>query len=350
MAGLRCQVRQWRLQAGWTQQALAARAGVTRQTIAGLEAGRYGPGVEVGLRLAGALSCRVEDLFQLEPAGADGPVRIVGRAGAGAARVALASIGGQTVARTLDGLGALRWRAAAAHGVAEAGQPAIRTFGGGERAVFLAGCDPALGLLAAHAARGRVEALWWHAGNADALGQLARGEVHAAAVHCAAGPGAPLPPAAGFRLGRWRMGWIVAAGNPKGIHGASDLGRPEVRLANREPGSGARTLLDRLLTAEQVQPHAVDGYARAWPGHCQLAEAVALGLADVGLGLEAAAQERGLGFLPVSTEVCDLWLPPAVLADPAVAGLLGTLQGGRFAADLAAFGPYDTQETGQRIA
>jgi len=50
---------------GLTQQELADRAGVSRQSIISIEQGRYRPSVELALRLARALACRVEDLFQL---------------------------------------------------------------------------------------------------------------------------------------------------------------------------------------------------------------------------------------------------------------------------------------------
>jgi DNA-binding XRE family transcriptional regulator len=52
-----------RLRLGMNQQELASRAGVTRQTISGVESGLYMPSTLVALRLARALGCRVEDLL-----------------------------------------------------------------------------------------------------------------------------------------------------------------------------------------------------------------------------------------------------------------------------------------------
>jgi putative molybdopterin biosynthesis protein len=359
LAGLLNRLREWRRRAGLTQQELAERAGVTRQTISGIESGLYGPGVEVGLRLARVLGCHVEDLFELERDGAETLAVGVDLAPrAGSVRVALAEIAGRTVARPLSGLGAFRWPTAAAHGLARAAARGttvqVRRLPGGGRGLFLAGCDPALGLLAAHAGRGpgHVEALWWQAGNADAVVQLGRREVHAAAVHRPTGGMEPPPPfaLARFRIASWEMGWIVRPGNPKGIRGAGDLRRPDVRLANREPGSGARSLLDRLLAEADVPVGRVRGYDREFGGHVEVAEAVALGVADVAVGLGAAAEDHGLDFLPVTSEVCDLWLPQDGLGDPAVAALLDALNAGSFRTDLAAFGPYDTTETGDRVA
>jgi putative transcriptional regulator len=63
---LQNRLREYRKTAGGlTQQELADRAGVTRQSIISIEQGRYRPSVELALRLAQALGCSVEDLFQL---------------------------------------------------------------------------------------------------------------------------------------------------------------------------------------------------------------------------------------------------------------------------------------------
>jgi putative transcriptional regulator len=52
-----------------TQEELAGRAGVTRQTIISIERGRYRPSIELALRLARVFGVPVEALFVLvEPA------------------------------------------------------------------------------------------------------------------------------------------------------------------------------------------------------------------------------------------------------------------------------------------
>jgi putative transcriptional regulator len=54
-----------------TQQELAERAGVTRQTIIALEAGKYVPSLLLAFRLAGAFGVRVEDVFQYQGSAPD---------------------------------------------------------------------------------------------------------------------------------------------------------------------------------------------------------------------------------------------------------------------------------------
>jgi putative transcriptional regulator len=49
-----------------TQEALADRVGVTRQTIIALEAGKYTPSLSLAFRLARAFNKRVEDVFTYE--------------------------------------------------------------------------------------------------------------------------------------------------------------------------------------------------------------------------------------------------------------------------------------------
>ncbi len=49
-----------------TQQALAEKVGVTRQTIIALEAGKYVPSLLLAFRLASAFGVPVEDVFQFK--------------------------------------------------------------------------------------------------------------------------------------------------------------------------------------------------------------------------------------------------------------------------------------------
>ena len=59
-----------------TQQELASRVGVTRQTIIALEAGKYVPSLLLAFRLARAFGVSVEEVFQYHD-GPGSPARIV---------------------------------------------------------------------------------------------------------------------------------------------------------------------------------------------------------------------------------------------------------------------------------
>jgi putative transcriptional regulator len=47
-----------------TQQALAERVGVTRQTVNAIELGKYSPSLEVAFRIAAVFAKPLEDVFQ----------------------------------------------------------------------------------------------------------------------------------------------------------------------------------------------------------------------------------------------------------------------------------------------
>jgi putative transcriptional regulator len=62
---LQCNLREIRLQKGWTQESLAGAIGVTRQTIIAIEKGKFVPSVRLALELAKALDQPLEQVFWL---------------------------------------------------------------------------------------------------------------------------------------------------------------------------------------------------------------------------------------------------------------------------------------------
>jgi putative transcriptional regulator len=61
------QLRTLRFLAGeMTQAELGARIGVTRQTIAAIEQGKYSPSLEAAFRIASVLGKRLDEVFQWE--------------------------------------------------------------------------------------------------------------------------------------------------------------------------------------------------------------------------------------------------------------------------------------------
>lgn len=57
-------IREHRLKAGMTQQALADLAGATRQTIVAVEAGKYAPSLELAFRIARAFNVPFETIWK----------------------------------------------------------------------------------------------------------------------------------------------------------------------------------------------------------------------------------------------------------------------------------------------
>jgi putative transcriptional regulator len=57
-------VRERRTDAGWTQQDLAERLGVSRQTVNAIETGKYDPSLPLAFKLAALFKTRIEALFE----------------------------------------------------------------------------------------------------------------------------------------------------------------------------------------------------------------------------------------------------------------------------------------------
>jgi molybdopterin molybdotransferase/putative molybdopterin biosynthesis protein len=143
------------------------------------------------------------------------------------------------------------------------------------------------------------------------------------------------------------QGLMVLPGNPKGIAGLEDLARDDVRLVNRQGGSGTRILLDFRLRQLDIPADRVQGYGTEEFTHMAVAVAVLSGSADVGLGIHAAATALGLDFIPVVTEQYDLVLRGEYFEGPAVQTLLQVIGSPAFKSRVRALGGYHTERTGE---
>lgn len=368
---LRNSLKPTRLRLGLSQQDLATMAGVSRQTISGVESGQTALSVTVALRLSKALGCRVEDLFWLDPGQltlaaiptANTPIRERWP-------VSLVNIGGRWVAHPLVGNDAFRMDLIAADGEAsrQSQQDTLMVTLLDDpsnllNTVAVAGCAPALSLWAQAAER-------WHPGlrvhlsfanSAEALERLARGEVHIAGVHlyCPKTQTFNLPfvrqalpqqAVVLINLGLWQEGLLVALGNPKGIQGVADLARSDITLVNREPGAGSRELLDQALAAAALAPQSVTGFDQVVLSHQAVAQAIEQGNADVGVSAASVATTYNLGFLPLRQCRYDLVILKSYLEEAAVQQLLGTLSHRRVISQLEHLGGYDTHLTGEVVA
>jgi molybdate-binding protein len=149
---------------------------------------------------------------------------------------------------------------------------------------------------------------------------------------------------------RWEEGLVLAAGNPKRIRKVEDLGRKNVRLVNREPGSGSRALLDKLLEKSGMDAHKVQGYERVAYGHLVAAYSVMSGEADACLATRSAAKTFGLDFIPLHSAQYDLVMRKRTVDLPAVKAFLDVLQRATLRRKLEVLAGYDTSETGVVLA
>ncbi len=228
-------VREARAARGLSQQALAAVAGTSRQTVAAVESGGSVPSVELALRIARALDRDVDELFRLESA--------------------------------------------------EASPRSTLVIAGSD--------DPGLALLAERLRPAGLLLSLSPLGSTAGLRGVAAGAADLAGVHLGdngAEARAAIDQPALVRFARREQGLVHR--DDVAIDGVDDVAK--LRLAARQPGSGTRALFDRLVprrrivtelpTHDQVAAAVLRGDADA--GTATRATAVRFGLAFFALAWE----------------------------------------------------------------
>ena len=175
-------------------------------------------------------------------------------------------------------------------------------------------------------------------GSVDAIAALNAGRCMMAGFHTLEQPSARSVAALAYRsllkpglhkligFAHRTQGLMVAKNNPLRIAGLADLKRSGLRYVNRAQGTGTRVLLDELLAQAGISPLDVNGYQTQEPSHSAVAQAIAGNAADAGLGIEAAAYEKGLGFVPLVKERYHLVCLKSELPSAPVQALLTELQ------------------------
>jgi molybdate transport repressor ModE-like protein len=197
-------------------------------------------------------------------------------------------------------------------------------------------------------------------GSFDALAALRRGECDLAGFHVPEGRlGALMArryaeclPLDRYRLiafARRTQGLMVRPGNPKSLRGVADLVRPDVRMVNRQRGSGTRALLEFLISAEGLDRSRMAGYDTEEVTHGAVAALIAGNQADAGFGVEAAASAYRLGFVPVCAERYYLACERGAFDAPAVAQLRRALASDAFAAQVARLAGYSAPGAGGEV-
>jgi len=347
---------------------LARRVNVSRQTIYAIEARTYVPNTAVALRLARELEVTIDELFSLGPVATTASELLKAEvlSNSTPARgqpVRICRIGsrwnGVPVPSTpffmpeADGIIARPLRSG--------GRAELMVFARDEefhKRLLLAGCDPATSLLSNMVGRiSGVEVVSAAASSKLALAWLKEGKVHVAGSHLED------PKSGEFNLSfvretfpgddvlvvtfaRWEEGFVVAPGNPMKIRKVDDLARRGVRFVNREPGSGSRALLDKLLAKAGLPPGKLHGQDRVALGHLPAAYRVLAGEADACVATRSAAQTFGLGFVPLHSARYDLVLRRRTAELPSVKAFLDVLQRATLRRKLEVLAGYDTSQTG----
>ena len=146
------------------------------------------------------------------------------------------------------------------------------------------------------------------------------------------------------------VGIYTAPGNPKEIQSILDFGREDVRMINREKGSGIRVLTDSLFLQHHMDIRKIRGYDQVGHSHMAVAQAVAAGQADCAFGnARSVLGYDEVDFLPVKYEQYDLIVPTVELEHPIVQKLLAVLRSDAMRMETEALGGYDVTDMGKRL-
>ncbi len=332
-------IRALREDMGWSQQHLADRAGLSRQLVSAVEAGRHAPNVHAGLALARALGVTAEDLFA---APRPNVVPMFGEVFApNGSQACVTQVGNPLVVAGIE------------HGVANSEQWLLSdaAIHNGNidlldaaiiDGLLVSGCDPAAGMLAALVGRmSSHRVVTVHASTARSIAALEAGRVHAVLVHAQSGH-LPVPPVAArrFHVARWQVG--IASGRAKGVPSIDELAERRHSTVQREAGAGSQQALHRALQRVGAQP-ALPG--PIGEGHIDVARRVAAG-ATAGVTMESAARAFALGFSPLEEHTVELWLDQQWSSLPAAIALIEALTSRALQSRLELVGGYDLSGCG----
>lgn len=146
------------------------------------------------------------------------------------------------------------------------------------------------------------------------------------------------------------QGLMVAPGNPLALASLQDVADRRARFAHRARGSGTRVVLEELLAQAGLKIQAMQGQLDGEPSHAAVAQAVASGQCDTGLGIAAAAQQAGLDFVPLTQELYHLVCLKSALSQDSVQALLALLKTPAWQARVAAITGYSPARSGDVLA
>lgn len=334
-------IRAARERGGLTQQQLADRAGLSRQLVSAVEAGRNTPSVAAAIALASALGVSVERLFaapqpatvdvfggSVRPRTAVRTVRVDERVVTVPAKHGIESIERWAIADAVAGDEGLEWLP---DGVVDG--------------VLLAGCDPLLGLIEQLVARSTSHrVVVAHASTGQAIASLEAGLVHGIAVHAPLGefPQPPVP-VMRWRLATWQVG--LAGSDIRVAPSIAELLERRVRVVQRDGGAGSQRAFERALRAaggEQVPGPVATG-------HVDAALRVVHGSGRAAVTMEAVAAAFGMSFQPLETHRAELWLDRRFVDLPAARALLEMLTASALHRRAAHLSGYDLAGCGTTV-
>ncbi|MEB0136564.1 substrate-binding domain-containing protein [Actimicrobium sp. CCC2.4] len=195
----------------------------------------------------------------------------------------------------------------------------------------------------------------------DAVTALARRECHLAGFHVPLGPFEHRAAARYLHilkdkehclihLAVRRQGLFVNPDNPLHITGLDDLQRHDLRFVNRQAGSGTRALLELMLADSGIPTSAINGFQNSEFTHSAVAAYIASGMADVGFGVQTAAERFGLTFIPLVRERYFFAIEKAAMDLPLIRQVLSVIRSEAYRASVNALAGYEAGDTGKVLS
>lgn len=146
---------------------------------------------------------------------------------------------------------------------------------------------------------------------------------------------------------RREQGLVLPQGNPKHLHGLTDVLARGAKMARRQQGTGAQMLLDVLLKRAGASTRDLRRAEVPCLTGPDLAELVRAGQADCGIATRATARSAGLDFVPLVWENFDLAMRQRSYFRPAMQALLRFLDERRLRQRAEELTGYDPSSAGQ---
>ncbi len=145
------------------------------------------------------------------------------------------------------------------------------------------------------------------------------------------------------------QGLLLQKGNPKNIQSIKDLGKPGIKIVNRQLGTGTRQLFDKELKNLDLKGKTINGYEKTVSKHMDMGLQILTNNADAGPGIRAVASILGLDFIPICWERFDLLIAKERFFDKGVQLFLSLLKGKIITATALEYGGYDLSITGKMV-
>jgi len=146
----------------------------------------------------------------------------------------------------------------------------------------------------------------------------------------------------------WReIGFLFPKDKAADVKGFESLKNKNLRLINRQAGSGIRIFLDYHLNKEGIDSTQIKGYRNEVQTHLEVGLAITSGEADVGIASAAISRLLGLSFFPITFECFDMILDRSTYFQPGVQAFIETIKSDEFRSRVEKIGGYDFKDSGK---